>query len=304
MQNDFPLTIHEEVKDALLEKRGVVALESTVIAHGLPYPHNLATTSAMLAAIRKKGAIPALIAIIDGAIRVGVPSTLIERLADESAPIRKVSRRDIAYTMASKADGATTVSATMCIAKRAGISVFATGGIGGVHRGVASSMDISADILELAQTPVAVVCAGAKSILDVPKTLEMLESHGVPVIGFRTDYFPEFYSLSTNHRLLMRSESPAMLSEVIRLHLSLGRSGIVVAQPIDEAHALPQALIEKHIADALLKAERLEVRGKDLTPFLLKAIAQKTDAKSIASNCALLINNAALAASIVCAMSP
>lgn len=298
MNSEFPILIHEEVKDSLSESRAIVALESTVIAHGLPSPVNIDTTRAMIQAVREQGAIPALIAIIDGVVRVGITSAELERLADDKAPVRKVSRRDIAFTMATKATGATTVSATMAIAARAGIRLFATGGIGGVHRGAATSMDISADIFELAHTPVAVICAGAKSILDVPKTLELLESYGVPVIGFGTDYFPEFYSLSTTHRLCMRCNNAHELSELIKLHLSLKKSGLVIAQPIDEARALPHALIESHIAEALKKAERAQVCGKDLTPFLLQAIAQSTNELSIAANSALLINNAALAGSI------
>ncbi|HXW60153.1 MAG TPA: pseudouridine-5'-phosphate glycosidase [Myxococcota bacterium] len=294
----FNLNIHEEVKDALAENRGVVALESTVIAHGLPTPVNIETTLAMMAAIREQSAVPALIAIFDGQVIIGTSSALVERLADKKASIKKVSCRDIAYTIARKESGATTVSATMTIAAMAGIRVFATGGIGGVHRHVESSMDISADLITLSRRPVAVVCAGAKSILDVPKTLEMLETFGVPVVGFGTDYFPEFYSLSNNYRLHMRCDTPQSLSEVVRLHLSLGQSGLVVAQPIDEQLALPHALMEQHINEAIKKAERASVSGKDLTPFLLKEIASITKEQSIKSNCALLINNARLGAKI------
>lgn len=294
--NPFPLLIAEEIKDALASGQGVVALESTVISHGLPFPENIAAAHALMAAVREEGAVPALIAIVDGFLSVGIKGLAIERLADPSSEVRKVSRRDIAFCLAKKTMGATTVSATMMASHLAGIRVFATGGIGGVHRGAEQSLDISADLYELAKTPVAVVCAGAKSILDIPKTLELLESYGVPILGYRTDYFPEFYCIGDEHKLHMRCESAEALAEVLRLHLSIGHSGAVVAQPIDDRHAFSKTIIEKIIIEAERAAMLAKTRGGELTPFLLREIARRSEGKSIESNCALLINNARLAA--------
>lgn len=298
MNDNLPFFIQEEVEDALSRGRGVVALESTVIAHGLPYPYNFDTTSAMIAAIREEGSVPALIAIIDGVVTVGMSSALIERLADPKASVLKVSRRDLAYAIAKKAVGATTVSATMLIASMAGIKVFATGGIGGVHRGALESMDISADIMELSKTPVAVVCAGAKSILDIAKTLEMLETNGVPVIGYGSDFFPEFYSVGHKHKLSMRCDTPREAALIARLHLGMNQGGLVIAQPIDEQDALPPQLVEEIIAHAIIKAQTAHIRGKEVTPFLLAEIARGTKEESIRSNCSLLIKNARLASRI------
>lgn len=298
MNHKFPIDIHEEVKDALNEGRAVVALESTVISHGLPHPKNIEVTYSMMTAIREHGAVPALIAIADGSLLVGANSSLIERLSDKNSSVRKVSRRDIAFCLAKKELGATTVSATMIASALAGIRIFATGGIGGVHRGAETSMDISADLAELAKTPVAVVCAGAKSILDIAKTLELLESLGVPVFGYDTNYFPEFYCRGTKHRLHMRANTPLEIAEILRLHFSLDQGGAIVAQEIDASQALSSEFVEEIIIAAESEAHRVNKSGADLTPFLLREIAIRSDNKSIASNCALLINNARLAADI------
>lgn len=294
----WPLIISEEIKDALNEKRGVVALESTVIAHGLPYPKNKETTLKMMKAIRDEGAVPALIAIVDGNLFVGSSSVVLERLIDNKSKVLKVSSRDIAYCLATKSIGATTVSATMNIASLAGIRIFATGGIGGVHRGSEQTMDISADIIELSKTPVAVVCAGAKSILDIAKTLEMLETNGVPVIGYLVDYFPEFYCIGDQYHLDTRCDDIGLIKAMIDMHMGLKKSGMIIANSIDENNALPKAVIENALDEALKDAFNNKIQGKELTPFLLKNIALITQEKSVDCNCALLESNARLAARI------
>ena len=293
------LIIHDEVATALREKRGVVALESTVIAHGLSYPENLAIAHKLDHVIRQEGATPALIALIDSNIHVGLESSQLEKLADPQSSVTKVSSKDIAFTLANKNMGATTVSATMLIAHRAGIKIFATGGIGGVHRGVEKSMDISTDLYELSRTPVAVVCAGAKSILDVPKTLEVLESLGVPVWGFGTNKFPEFFCPGELYNLDTYFMCINKLVSALKIHQDLGlKSGIVICQPVPAADALDKNIIESIVQEALKSAGKAHIQGKAVTPFVLKEIMQKSQGKSLEANKALLIANATLAARI------
>lgn len=299
MIRHLPISLSEEVREALSQNKGIVALESTLIAHGLPYPDNLKVAFALEEVIRQQGAVPATIAIIDGTLCVGMDKKQIERLTDPKAAVKKISRRDIAYAITAKETGATTISSTMIAAKLAGVKFFATGGLGGVHRGVEQTLDISSDLIELSRTEVAVVCAGAKSILDIPKTLEMLEMLGVPVFGYRTEYFPEFYCAGKHFPLEMQLDSPKAIAETLKMHWALGlSSGVVIAQPVVEDKALPKALVEEWIGDALKEANRDGIEGKHITPFLLKKIATKSDGKAIRTNCALVIENARLAASI------
>ncbi len=296
---DF-LSIHPEVAAALKAGKAVVALESTVISHGLPYPANVETAKALEAAIRAEGAVPATIAVLDGRIRVGLDADDIERLAQPG--VRKVSRRDLPVALAQGADGATTVAATMIGAALAGIAVFATGGIGGVHRGVETTLDISADLEELAATDVAVVCAGAKAILDLPRTLEYLETKGVPVIGFGTDRFPAFYTASLPLPVDGRCDTADEVARVLRAKWQLGLGGgVVIGVPIPEDAALDAEAVEAAIAQAVGEAEAQAVRGKALTPFLLKRMEELTGGASLAANRALLLNNATVGARIAVA---
>lgn len=296
---DF-LSIHPEVSAALKAGKAVVALESTVISHGLPYPANVETARALEAAIRAEGAVPATIAVLDGRIRVGLDAEDIERLAQPG--VRKVSRRDLPVALAQGADGATTVAATMIGAALAGIAVFATGGIGGVHRGVETTLDISADLEELAATDVAVVCAGAKAILDLPRTLEYLETMGVPVIGFGTDRFPAFYTASLPLPVDGRCDSAEEAARVLRAKWQLGLGGgVVIGVPIPDDAALDAEAVEAAIAQAVGEAEAQGVRGKALTPFLLKRMEELTGGASLAANRALLLNNAKVGARIAVA---
>ncbi len=278
----------------------LLALESTVIAHGLPYPQNLETARALERVAREHGAEPRTLAIIGGEIKIGLSDDELKYLA-QAKDVLKLSRRDIAVAIAQQRDGATTVSATMWLAHRAGIRVFATGGIGGVHRavGVAQSWDVSADLLELAQTPVAVVCAGAKAILDIPATLEFLETHGVPVIGYQTDDFPAFYSRSSGVRVQTRVDSAEEAARVIKTHWNLGfTSGVLVGAPIPREYETPREVIEPFIKRALREAEEQEITGNTVTPFLLKRLAELTQGESVKTNVALLKNNVAVAAEI------
>lgn len=289
-----------------------LALESTVIAHGLPYPQNLETARTLENVAREHGAEPRTIAIIGGEIKIGLSDAELQYLAQVRDPsvgsgqaVMKLSRRDIAVAIAQDRDGATTVSATMWLAHRAGIRVFATGGIGGVHRaiGVGQSWDVSADLLELAQTPVAVVCAGAKAILDLPATLEFLETHGVPVLGFQTDELPAFYSRSSGLRVQTRVDSAAEAARVIKTHWDLGfTSGVLVCVPIPREFETPREVIEPHIERALREAEEQKISGNAVTPFLLKRLAELTQGESVRTNVALLRNNVAIAAEITKAL--
>jgi pseudouridine-5'-phosphate glycosidase len=300
---DDLLAIRPEVREALASGRAIVALESTIIAHGLPYPENLSLAHELEAVVRAEGATPATIALIGGRIRVGLDDAQLEALAT-SRDVTKVSRRDMAAVLASGGLGATTVAGTMIAARLAGIPVFATGGIGGVHRGAETSFDISADLDELAQTQVLVVTAGAKAILDLPKTLEVLETRGVPVVGFGTDTFPAFWCRSSGLRLPLRLDSAEAVARAFDLHRRLGLpSGIVVANPIPEADALDRDMIESAIAVALADAAAAGISGKDVTPYLLKRIVDATSGASLRANLGLVRNNARLAARIAVALT-
>ncbi len=278
-----------------------VALESTVIAHGLPYPHNLRLARRMEARVREAGAEPATVAILHGELRAGLTDPELHYLAT-AANIRKVSRRDLPIVVAQKADGATTVASTMFIAHRFGIEVFATGGVGGVHRGTV--FDISADLPELAQTPVTVICADVKAILDLPATLEWLETHGVTVIGFGTDEFPAFYSRQSGLPVDVRADSAAEVAALIRARRQLGmQSGLLVCAPIPLEAELPAPLVEPAIQQALHEAEQREIRGKAISPFLLARVSELTGEASLRANLALLENNAQVAAQIAVALA-
>ncbi|MCC6905022.1 MAG: pseudouridine-5'-phosphate glycosidase [Anaerolineae bacterium] len=293
------LSVSPEVADALKAGKPVVALESTLIAHGRPWPGNYEIATACEKAIRDNGALPATIGIIDGIIRVGLTDDEIKRLAQEKN-VRKASRRDYGIAVARKECGGTTVAGTMIGAAMAGIKVFSTGGIGGVHRG--DAMDISADLQELAQTPVAVVCAGAKAILDQPRTLEYLETMGVPVIGYKTDTFPGFFAVSSGLPVDTRSDNPADIARIIRTHWDLGLpGGVLVTVPPPEELALSFEEVDSVVSTAAREAEEQGVHGKGLTPFLLGRVTQMTGGRSREVNGALLIKNAGAAAEIACA---
>jgi pseudouridine-5'-phosphate glycosidase len=297
------LAIAPDVAEALANGAPVVALESTVIAHGLPAPHNLDVARAMQAAVRKAGAVPAMTAVIAGRVRIGLDDATIAHLA-QGTGILKVSRRDLAYALSAGVDGATTVSATMICAARAGIAVMATGGIGGVHRGVEATLDISADLEELARTDVTVVCAGAKTILDLPRTLEYLETRGVPIVGYRCDEFPAFFTRSSGQPVSCRLDTPQAVAGIIAAQRALGLgSGMVIAREPPAALALDAAAAEAAIAKAIAAAEASGIRGKALTPFLLDEVAKATGGDSVRANKALLEANAALAAEIAVALA-
>jgi pseudouridine-5'-phosphate glycosidase len=293
-----------EVSAALAAKKAVVALESTIIAHGMAYPANVETALAVEQVVRDHGAVPATIAILGGKLKAGLSHEEIERFGKEGPGIMKVSVRDLPFVAGRGLDGATTVAATMRIAAMAGIPVFATGGMGGVHRGAGESFDISADLTEMTHSNVALVTAGAKAILDLPLTLERLETDGVPVIGYRTGEFPAFYSRSSGLKVPMRAETPDEVAAIMRSKWDLGLSGaVVVANPIPEGAEIPAAEIEPVIAVALAEADRLGIRGKDITPFLLSEIVQATEGRSLQANIALVKNNAKVAAEIAVAFA-
>jgi pseudouridylate synthase len=290
------LVVAEEVAEALACGDPVVALESTIVTHGMPYPENLATAAEVEAVVRTAGAVPATIAVVDGRPRVGLDAAALERLA-RGEDVAKASRRDLPAVLAAGADAGTTVAATMFLAHLAGIGVFATGGIGGVHRGAEETWDVSADLTELSRTPVTVVCAGAKSILDLPKTLEVLETSGVPVVGFGTDAFPAFFTRDSGLPVPHRVDTVADLGAVIRGYGALGApSGILVVNPVPEAEALPGAEIEARITEAVAQARTEGVTHQDVTPYLLARINELTGGRSLAANIALIRNNAELAA--------
>ena len=291
-----------EVRDALASGRAVVALESTIIAHGLPRPRNLEVGRLLEDTVREGGAVPATIAVLDGTIRVGLDEAGLQRVANEDMP--KLSRRDLGLALARGGSGATTVAATMIGAHLAGIRVFATGGIGGVHRGAETSFDVSADLDELAQTPVAVVCAGAKSILDLPKTLEVLETKGVPVIGYGTDELPAFYTRTSGLALTQRADTAGEVAGILAMQERLGfPGGAVVAVPIPPEDALDPDTVAGWIDAALAEAERQGVSGKAVTPFLLQHLADATGGKALDANVALARNNARVAAAIASALA-
>ena len=291
------LDISPEVQKALEENRPVVALESTIISHGMPYPQNVQTALKVERTIRENGATPATIAIIGGRLKAGLSPEEIEHLGKEGRNVTKASRRDLPVLVAQKKDGATTVTTTMIIAAMAGIKVFATGGIGGVHRGAASTMDISADLEELAQTPVMVICAGAKAILDLGLTLEYLETKGVPVIGYGTEELPAFYTRTSGLRTDYRLDTPEELAAAFRAKLDMGlKGGMLVTNPIPEEYSMDPVRINKAIDEAMLEADAKGIKGKEVTPFLLARIKDITGGDSLASNIELVLNNARLAA--------
>ena len=289
---------NDEVSEALSKGHAVVALESTLITHGLPWPENLETAKRAEAAVRAEGAVPCTIAIMDGQIRLGLDEQELEALA-RTQRARKVSRRDLAIAVAKGQTGATTVAATMIIAAQVGIEVFATGGIGGVHRGVEHTMDVSADLTELGQTPVTVVCAGAKIILDLPRTLERLETLGVPVLGYQTQAFPGFFCAQTGLEVDERLDDVTDVAKVVVSQRELGlNTGILLAQQPPESVALPKAEVDTWLQRALREASEAGVSGKELTPFLLDAMARHSDGRTLEANTALIRNNARLGAQL------
>jgi pseudouridine-5'-phosphate glycosidase len=300
MSSSAPLSLHAAVRAALEDGRPIVALESSVISHGLPWPENLELARDMEAVVRAGGAEPATIAVLEGRLHIGLAPDEIEHLARTSG-VWKVSRRDFAAAFAQRRDGATTVAATLLAAHWAGIRVMATGGIGGVHRG--DRTDVSADLPELARTPVLVVCAGAKAILDLAATLEWLETWGVPVVGYRTDEFPAFYSRESGYALDVRADSPEEAAAIARELWDRGfASGLLLCVPCPEEAALAAAEMEAAIAQAAGEAEFQRVRGKALTPFLLARVSELTGGRSKAANLALLRNNARVAAEVAAAL--
>ncbi|WP_392455934.1 pseudouridine-5'-phosphate glycosidase [Chryseomicrobium aureum] len=293
----------QEVKEALESGKAVVALESTIISHGMPYPENVKMAKEVEQVIRENGAVPATIALMDGRIKIGLTDEDLELLAT-SQNVRKTSRRDLAYVLSEKEIGATTVATTMICAELAGIQVFVTGGIGGVHRGAETTMDISADLEELSQTNVAVICAGAKSILDIGLTLEYLETKGVPVVGYGTDAFPAFYSATSQFKSNFRVDSPEQVAEMLKMKWGMGlQGGAVIANPIPDESSLDEKEITAIIEDALQQAEAQGVKGKDVTPFLLGKVKELTEGKSLEANIALVMNNARVGAEIAKAYS-
>ncbi len=291
------LDVSPEVRQALAEGKPVVALESTIISHGMPYPKNVETALLVEKTIRENGAVPATIAIIGGRLKAGLSPDEIEYLGKAGRKVAKASRRDLAAIVARGADGATTVTTTMIIAHMAGIKVFATGGIGGVHRGAEVTMDISADLEELGSTPVMVVCAGAKSILDLGLTLEYLETKGVPVIGYGTDELPAFYTRRSGFGVDYRVDSPEELATMFKAHLALGmKGGMLVTNPIPEEYAMDKAVIDAAIEQALSDAKAAGIHGKETTPFLLAKVVELTGGDSLESNIRLVLNNATVAA--------
>ncbi len=286
-----------EVAEALAAGKPVVALESTIISHGMPYPQNVETALAVEQIIRDNGAVPATIAVIGGRLKAGLSAEEIEYFGKKGQAITKASRRDLAVLCARGLDGATTVTTTMIIAHMAGIKVFATGGIGGVHRGAETTMDISADLEELGQTPVMVVCAGAKSILDLGLTLEYLETKGVPVIGFGTEELPAFYTRESGFKVDYRVDTPEELAKIFKASHEMGlKGGMLVTNPIPEEFAMPKATIDAAIDQAIAECNAKGIHGKETTPFLLARVAELTSGDSLASNIKLVFNNAKVAA--------
>ena len=298
-----PFSVQDSVAAALAEGRPVVALESTVISHGLPFPENLEIARAMEQAIRDGGAVPATIAVLQGQVHVGLSADQLHYLATRPAgAVQKCSRRDLALVLASGGDGATTVAATMIVARRAGIELFATGGIGGVHRG--HPFDVSADLTELGRTPVTVVCSGAKSILDLPATLEVLETHGVPVLGYQTDELPAFFSRHSGLPVTARVDTPEAVAAIIHSRRELAlQSGLLVAVPVPAADAFDDSAAETAIAQATREADRQAISGAETTPWLLRRVAELTEGRSMRANGALLRNNGRVAAQIAVALA-
>ncbi len=297
------LKFSKEITEAFENQQPIVALESTIISHGMSYPQNVETARRVEDCVRQNGAVPATIAILNGKLKVGLSDSELEYLGQKGRAVIKCSRRDLPFVLAQGLDGATTVASTMIVAAMAGIHVFATGGIGGVHRGAERTMDISADLQELARTNVAVVCAGAKSILDLNLTLEYLETHGVPVIGFQTNDFPAFYSQKSGLSVEYRVDSVEVLANVIQTKWELGlQGGVVVANPIPEAYSLDEKMMNEVINYALQNADNQGVFGKEVTPFLLAKIEELTGGNSLQANIQLVLNNASVAAQLAVAM--
>ncbi|MCH6269629.1 pseudouridine-5'-phosphate glycosidase [Neobacillus citreus] len=292
------ITLSEEVRTAKEQGKPIVALESTIISHGMPYPQNVQTAREVEQIIRDNGAVPATIAIIDGKIKIGLSDEELEMFG-KSSGVAKASRRDLAYLLATKKLGATTVAATMICAELADIHIFVTGGIGGVHRGAETTMDISADLEELGQTNVAVICAGAKSILDLGLTMEYLETKGVPVIGYQTDVLPAFYTRTSEFSLNLRADDVAEIASTLKVKWDLNlKGGAVIANPIPEEHAMEEEFINGVIETALNEAAERHITGKDVTPFMLGKVKELTEGKSLDANIALVKNNAVVGAKI------
>ena len=297
--NSEYLDINSNIKKALAGKRPVVALESTIISHGMPYPQNLQTALKVEEIVRSNGAIPATIAIIDGKFKVGLSEVEIEYLSKSGEKIVKASRRDVPYLISQKVDGATTVASTMIGAHMAGIKIFATGGIGGVHRGAQKTFDISADLQELAQTNVAVVCAGVKSILDLGLTLEYLETHGVPVLGYKTKELPAFYTQKSGFEVNYQFNTAKEIANFLKAKWGMNlKGGVVISNPIPTKFQLDYKSINKIITEAILESKEKRIIGKEITPFLLTKVKELTDGKSLEANIQLVYNNAKLAAQI------
>ena len=295
--NDY-LDIHPDVEDAIKNKLPIVALESTIISHGMPYPNNIETALMVEDTVRSNNAIPATIAIINGRLKVGLSNKEIEFLATNNK-VRKVSRRDLAIAVSKKLSGSTTVASTMIIAKLANIAVFATGGIGGVHRGAEKTFDISADLEELSKTNVCVVCAGPKAILDIGLTLEYLETKGVPVIGYKTSELPAFYSSKSGFNVDYRVDAALDIAEILKTKWDLSiKGGVLVTNPIPVAFELELVMMNKAINDAIIEADKEKIIGKEITPYLLSKVNELTEGKSLDANIKLIQNNAALAAKI------
>jgi pseudouridine-5'-phosphate glycosidase len=292
------ITLSEEVRVAKEQGKPIVALESTIISHGMPYPQNVKTAREVEQIIRDNGAVPATIAIVDGKIKIGLSDEELEMFG-KSSDVAKVSRRDLAYLIATKKLGATTVAATMICAELAEINIFVTGGIGGAHRGAETTMDISADLDELSQTNVAVICAGAKSILDLGLTMEYLETKGVPVIGYKTDVLPAFFTRTSEFPLNLRADDVDSIASTLKVKWDLGLKGVaVIANPIPEEHAMDEQFINGIIESALKEAEERKIAGKDVTPFMLGKVKELTEGKSLDANIALVKNNAVVGAKL------
>lgn len=295
------MDISEEIQNSIKGNGPVVALESTIISHGMPFPQNLETALEVERIIRKEGAIPATIAVVEGRIKIGLSNLELEQFAQGTKTV-KVSSRDLPLAISQKQDGGTTVAATMICARMAGISIFVTGGIGGVHRGSEKTMDISGDLMELARTNVAVVCAGIKSILDIPRTLEYLETQGVPVIGYRTDEFPAFYTTTSGYSVQSRINTAEEIARCMKVKWELGlEGGMVIANPVLREDAMDEEVIEEAITKSLKEASEKGIDGKAVTPFLLERISQLTDGESLKTNIALVCNNALVGAKIASA---
>ena len=295
------MDISEEIQNSIKENGPVVALESTIISHGMPFPQNLETALEVESIIRKEGAIPATIAVVEGRIKIGLSNLELEQFAQGTKTV-KVSSRDLPLAISQKQDGGTTVAATMICARMAGISIFVTGGIGGVHRGSEKTMDISGDLMELARTNVAVVCAGIKSILDIPRSLEYLETQRVPVIGYRTDEFPAFYTTTSGYSVQSRINTAEEIARCMKVKWELGlEGGLVIANPVLREDAMDEEVIEEAITKSLKEASEKGIDGKAVTPFLLERISQLTDGESLKTNIALVCNNALVGAKIASA---